>query len=210
MVRIVGLIFSVTMGAGMTLGLFYFMHTLITTGDQIERKIDAIPLVNATMPEIEMEVIEEIDKPQPIELVSEPPEPERKHITLDTFSALIVERNALEVDSELDLSMASIAATDGDILPIVAVAPVYPENARIRRIEGWCLVKFTVDARGNVAKDTIEVVDAEPPIVFDRSSIRAAARFRFQPRIIDGVGVEVPEVQYLFNYREAKRYKRSE
>ena len=44
------------------------------------------------------------------------------------------------------------------------------------------------------------VVDAEPPNIFDRSSERAAARFKFQPRVVDGQGVEVPGVQYLFRY----------
>jgi protein TonB len=44
-------------------------------------------------------------------------------------------------------------------------------------------------------------VDAEPPDIFDRSSERAAARFKFQPRVKNGVGVEVPGVQYLFRYQ---------
>ena len=54
---------------------------------------------------------------------------------------------------------------------------------------------------GNVVEDTINVVDAEPASIFDRSSIRAAARFKFQPRVVDGQGVEVPGVQYLFRYQ---------
>ena len=53
---------------------------------------------------------------------------------------------------------------------------------------------------GNVEEDTIEVVDAEPANIFNRSSIRAAARFKFQPRVVDGQGVDVPGVQYLFRY----------
>jgi protein TonB len=53
---------------------------------------------------------------------------------------------------------------------------------------------------GNVVEDTIVVVDAEPPNIFDRSSQRAAARFKFQPRVVDGQGVEVAGVQYLFRY----------
>ena len=63
------------------------------------------------------------------------------------------------------------------------------------------MVSFTVDGLGNVVEETIEVVDAEPPNIFDRSSMRAATRFKFQPRVIDGQGVEVSGVQYLFRYQ---------
>jgi protein TonB len=99
------------------------------------------------------------------------------------------------------LDSASISATDGDYLPLVAIAPQYPTRAAQRGIEGWCLVSFTVDGMGNVVEDTITVVDAEPANIFDRSSIRAATRFKFQPRVTDGQGVEVPGVQYLFRYQ---------
>jgi protein TonB len=36
--------------------------------------------------------------------------------------------------------------------------------------------------------------------MFDRSSIRAAGRFKFQPRVVDGQGVAVEDVQYVFRY----------
>ena len=58
-----------------------------------------------------------------------------------------------------------------------------------------------MDGLGNVVEDTITIVDAEPSRIFDRASIRAAARFKFQPRVENGVGVNVPGVQYLFRYQ---------
>jgi protein TonB len=45
------------------------------------------------------------------------------------------------------------------------------------------------------------VVDAEPPGMFDQASIRAAERFRFQPRVVNGQPVEVPNVQYVFRFQ---------
>ena len=74
----------------------------------------------------------------------------------------------MEIDTNLSLDNASISATDGDYLPLVAIAPQYPPG-RQRGIEGWCLVSFTVDGMGNVVEDTITVVDAEPASIFDRS-----------------------------------------
>lgn len=192
---------SMVMAAAITLGLFYFMQALIATGDEFDERISVIKIVDATMPDITLEVIEEIDKPEPIEEVAEEtPDTPDKQITLSDGPSLNIQRANLDLDTGLQLSNATISATDGDYLPLVAIAPQYPTRAAQRGITGWCLVSFTVDGQGNVAADTIIVVDAEPPNIFNRSSERAAARFKFQPRVIDGVGVSVPGVQYLFTY----------
>jgi protein TonB len=190
------------MAAGITLGLFYFMQFLIATGESFDERVNVVKIVDATMPDIELEVIEEIDKPEVIEDIQEQQlDTPEKQINLDGGPALNIERAQVEVDTGLDLSSAQISATDGDYLPLVAIAPQYPTRAAQRGIQGWCLVSFTVDGQGNVLEDTIAVVDAEPPNIFDRSSIRAAARFKFQPRVVDGQGVNVPGVQYLFRYQ---------
>ncbi len=193
---------SMVMAAGITLGLFYFMQFLIATGQRLDERVTVVKIVDATMPDIELEVIEEIDKPEPIEeLVDEQPEVQEKQINMDAGPSLNIERASIEIDTGLQLSNASISATDGDFLPLVAIAPQYPTRAAQRGIEGWCLVSFTVDGQGGVVEDSIIVVDAEPPSIFDRSSTRAAVRFKFQPRIQDGIGVEVTGVQYLFRYQ---------
>lgn len=192
---------SMAMACGITLALFYFMQALIATGGDLEQNLSIVKIVDATMPDIAMEVVEEIDKPEPIEDNTEVPEeaPERQ-INLSEGPAINIDRGGIEIDTGLELSNASISATDGDYLPLVAIAPQYPTRAAQRGIQGWCLVSFTVDGLGNVVEETIEVVDAEPQSIFNRSSERAAARFKFQPRVIDGVGVDVPGVQYLFRY----------
>lgn len=195
---------AVSMGiaAGVTLGLFFFMSVLIATGETLSERLSVVKIVDATMPDIELEVIEEIDKPEPIEeLTEEQPELQDKQINLDAGPSLNIARMSIDIDTGLQLSNASINATDGDYLPLVAIAPQYPTRAAQRGIEGWCLVSFTVNGLGSVEEETITVVDAEPPQIFNRSSVRAAARFKFQPRVEDGVGVAVSGVQYLFRYQ---------
>ena len=193
---------SMAMAAGITLGLFYFMQFLIATGEALDERVNVVKIVDATMPDIELEVIEEIDRPEPIEEIQqETPDVPDKQVNLDAGPALNIERGSVDLDSGLDIGTQQISATDGDYLPLVAIAPQYPTRAAQRGIQGWCLVSFTVDGQGNVIEDTIEVVDAEPANIFDRSSIRAAARFKFQPRVQSGQGVEVPGVQYLFRYQ---------
>ncbi len=192
---------SMVMAAGITLGLFYFMQFLIATGDQFDQRLTIVKIVDATMPDIELEVIEEIDKPEPIvddtEVVENIPD---RQINLSDGPSLNIDRGSLEIDTGLQMNQATISATDGDYLPLVAIAPQYPTRAAQRGIQGWCLVAFTVNGLGNVEEETIVVVDAEPESIFDRSSVRAAARFKFQPRVVDGQGVPVAGVQYLFRY----------
>ena len=192
---------SMVMAAGITLGLFYFMQALIATGAQLDQRVTVVKIVDATMPELELEVLEEIDKPEPIqddtEVVEEVPD---RQVNLSDGPSLNIERASIELDTGLQLSNASISATDGDFLPLVAIAPQYPTRAAQRGIEGWCLVSFTVNGLGNVEEESIVVVDAEPSNIFDRSSIRAATRFKFQPRVVDGQGVAVEGVQYVFRY----------
>ena len=193
---------SMGIAAGVTLGLFFFMSVLIATGETLSERLSVVKIVDATMPDIELEVIEEIDKPEPIEeLTEEQPELQEKQINLDAGPSLNIARMSIDIDTGLQLSNASINATDGEYLPLVAIAPQYPTRAAQRGIEGWCLVSFTVNGLGSVEEETITVVDAEPPQIFNRSSVRAAARFKFQPRVEDGVGVEVSGVQYLFRYQ---------
>jgi protein TonB len=188
------------MAALITLGLFYFMQALIATGEGLDEPLNVVKIVDSTMPEIELEVIEEIDKPELIEEVTEVVEEVERQVTISDGPDLNIDRSQVQIDTGLELSNASISATDGDYLPLVAIAPQYPTRAAQRGIQGWCLVSFTVDGLGNVVEESIVVVDAEPPNIFDRSSERAAARFKFQPRVVDGQGVEVAGVQYLFRY----------
>ena len=193
---------SMVLAALITLSLFYFMQYLIATGENFDQRATVIKIVDATMPEIVNEVIEEIDKPEMIEeVVQDVPDTPDKQISLNDGPALNIDRGGANIETGLDIGSAGISATDGDYLPLVAIAPQYPTRAAQRGIQGWCLVSFTVNCLGNVEEESIVVVDAEPVSIFDRSSIRAAARFKFQPRVVDGEGVNVPGVQYLFRYQ---------
>lgn len=191
---------SMAMAVLITFGLFFFMQALIETGEGLDEPLNVVKIVDSTMPEIELEVIEEIDKPELIEEITEVVEEVERQVTISDGPDLNIDRSQVQMDTGLELSNASISATDGDYLPLVAIAPQYPTRAAQRGIQGWCLVSFTVNGLGNVVEETIEVVDAEPANIFDRSSQRAAARFKFQPRVVDGKGVEVAGVQYLFRY----------
>lgn len=191
---------SMALALVITLLLFYMMQALIATGTELEQRVNVVKIVDATMPEIEMEVVREVERPEPIEQLDTPPPdvPDRAN-NLDNTPGLSFERSTINLDAGLDIGAAGISITDGEMLPLVNVTPQYPTRAASRGIEGWCQVSFTVTATGGVS-DVI-VVDAEPQGIFDSSSVRAAEKFKFQPKVVDGQGVPVPNVQYVFRYQ---------
>ena len=68
-------------------------------------------------------------------------------------------------------------------------------------IFGECLVEYTVTAAGTT-KDIRVIEDRCTSRIFWRSSIEAAKRFKYKPRVIDGVAVEVEGVLDMFYYRD--------
>jgi protein TonB len=88
---------------------------------------------------------------------------------------------------------------DGEYLPIVKVAPVYPRSAAARGITGECLVRYTVTTAGTV-RDVEVIRDACTDMSFYRPSVDAALRFKYKPRVIDGTPVEVKDVYNRFYY----------
>ena len=87
----------------------------------------------------------------------------------------------------------SLDSGDGDYLPIVKVAPIYPRRAQSRGIEGYVIVEFTVTKNGSV-RDPI-VVEAQPENIFNRAALDAALKFKYKPRVVDGEATEVAGVQ---------------
>jgi protein TonB len=193
-------VISLGLAAAVTIALFYFMQALIATGGDMEERVNVIRIVDATMPEIVMEVVREVERPEEIEQLEQPPPdvPDR-NINMEGDNSLNISRDVVDVDLDLNIGAAGLGATDGEMLPLVNIQPTYPTRAAQRGIEGWAQVSFTVTETGGV-RDVI-VVDAEPAGMFDQSSIRAAERFRFQPRVVNGQPVEVPNVQYVFRYQ---------
>ena len=87
----------------------------------------------------------------------------------------------------------ALESGDGEYLPIVKVAPIYPRRALSRGIEGYVIVEFTVTRNGSVSNPI--VVEAEPPKIFDKAAVDAALKFKYKPRVIDGEPTEVEGVQ---------------
>lgn len=64
------------------------------------------------------------------------------------------------------------------------ITPVYPEEARRRNKDGTLKLMLKIDDLGRV-RDA-EVVEAEPPGIFEESALEAFRAAHFQPAMKDG------------------------
>jgi len=87
---------------------------------------------------------------------------------------------------------------EGDYLPIVRVAPIYPARAQARGLEGYVDMSFTVTATGSVI-DPIVIFSTSG--LFERAATRAVLKFKYKPRVVDGVPVNVPGVKTRITFK---------
>ncbi len=86
---------------------------------------------------------------------------------------------------------------EGDYLPIVKVAPVYPEEAVVQGLTGHCDLEFTVTPQGTTTDiSVIECTDS----IFEPPSVQALLKFKYKPRVANGAPVAVSGVRNRFTY----------
>ena len=81
--------------------------------------------------------------------------------------------------------------TEYDEPPVLEkiVQPIYPVAARKAGVEGKVVLSIVIDREGRVVE--LEVVESEPPGVFDEAVIEALRKWRYRPAIKDGEPVAV-------------------
>ena len=74
--------------------------------------------------------------------------------------------------------------------------PLYPVRAKRLGIEGWVMLRFSVNEDGQVMNNTIEIIEEQPPETFVLSAVTAARRLTFE----NTRGQVVEDVRYVFRY----------
>jgi protein TonB len=134
--------------------------------------------------------------PKPPEV---PPEvPPQDMDTVDP-NAPTIKVPAPTVSADVDIGgPGGMNIAEGDYLPIVRVAPVYPARALSRGVEGYVDMSFTVTTTGTV-KDPVVIFSTSS--LFDRAAERAVLKFKYKPRVVDGVPVDVPNVKTRITFQ---------
>ncbi len=139
--------------------------------------------------------------PIPKSSPAEPPPPMIEKIKLNPQPMAI---GKVPVVTDIDLhSGFSLSAGEGDYLPVVKIAPLYPRRAQSRGIEGQCTVQYTITREGTT-RDVFVVESECSSRLFRAASIKAAQQFKYKPRIVDGQAIEVEGVRNRFNYKLEK------
>lgn len=184
-----------------TLSLLLLMHLLIESNMREPEDVVEFKIPEITMPEREITAEFDTRKPnkpdEPDEPPPELPEPEFNAPNLDAKISFSPQVGAVKVS----ISGIGGFGGDGDYLPIVKVAPKYPSRAMSRGLQGYCTVEYTVTKTGETAN--IEVVDC-PESVFASASVKAAEKFKYKPKVIDGEAIEVPGVRNKFTFQLAE------
>ena len=178
------------------IGLFYIMQSLVDR-DFKQEDAKARKIADIVVPDKVIETNLKEVLPEKIEDPEEPP-PDLEPIEFDSDVDMGVVNNAPTTGISLKLNSSGMSSGDGEYLPIVKVAPIYPRRAQTRGISGYCIVEYTVTKTGSI-RDPI-AVDCQPSGIFDRASVKAATKFKYKPRVVDGEPIEVAGVQNKFTY----------
>ena len=191
------IILATLVAAIITFSLFYLMQYLITSADRTLDEDAAGYMVDFV--QLEREEIVNRKKPRPKKPPppeAPPPEPPAPKLDDANPDAETISIAAVPVSTNIEMSAGGFTLNtgDGEYLPLVKILPIYPRRAQDRGIEGYVIVEFTVTKQGTVKN--VRIVESVPDsTIFHRAAIKAAEKFKYKPRVVDGQTIEVPGVQ---------------
>ena len=198
---LIRLAIGLIVGLVITLFLFWFMQYMIETADRAldeSSRGSLVDFVRVRKDEtIERRQVKPKKPPPPDAPPPQPPTPQLDNLDPTAEKIAI---SAVPVTTDIEMTGGfSLGVGEGDYLPIVKVAPIYPQRALTRGVQGFCVVEYTVTRQGTT-RDPFVIEDQCTSSLFHRASLQAALKFKYKPRILDGEAVEVRGVQNKFTY----------
>ena len=193
---------AIALGGAVTFGLLFLMQLLIATGNSELSDSGSGHMVDFVRVKRDETVQRKKLKPRKPPTPEEPP-PDLAPPEQDTsfegdggdvlsIPAAPVVSPDVGVDTTLGVGIG-FGASDGEYLPIVKVKPIYPPAALQRKIEGWVIIEFVVTKNGSV-RDPV-IIEYDPLPIFNKSALKAAVKFKYKPRIVNGEPIEVAGVR---------------
>ncbi len=192
--------FSIAIGVVITLSLLFVMHLLIEYGESAvtkERVRHQLDFVRVKRNEnLNIDDFAPEKPPKPPETPPETPPQDLDNIDPDA-PTINIPPPVMSTDYSIG-GPGGMNIAEGDYLPIVRVAPVYPARALSRGLEGYVDLSFTVTATGTVSDPIILFSTSS---LFERAATRAVLKFKYKPRVVDGVPVDVPGVKTRITFK---------
>ena len=193
---------SSVLGFFITFVLVFVMFKLIDSGnkDMDEEKAIKIP----DFLHVERELTENVKKTEvekPDEPETPPPDIPEDQIEFEVPDNA-VSMAAPKVSTSLNASLGTFAR-DSDYIPVYVPQPQYPRRAQSRGKEGYAVIEVIITTTGGVRDPKLLEEDPEG-WGCGRAAMKAALKLKYNPRVVDGVGQEVPGVLYKFTFNMAK------
>ena len=185
-------------GAVVTVVLLYIMQAVIAIDKNPLNEAPKIRIMEFVrlIEDLPVDTIKrEMEPPPPVEDL--PPDPP-KAVTKATIGSEVEDWDFETPDIGLNDLGPGTWSQDGEYMPFFKPEPDYPTIALQRGIEGYVIVQFDVTEDGSVENPV--VIEAKPPSIFDRSAIRAALKFKYKPKVLNGVAVRVSGVKNRIIY----------
>jgi protein TonB len=192
--------FSIVIGTFVTLSLLYVMHLLIVhsesavTEERVRHQLDFVRVRRNE--NINTEDLTPEKPPKPPEV---PPEMPPQDVDNVDPNAPTINVPPPTISSDVQIGgPGGMNIAEGDYLPIVRVAPVYPSRALSRGVEGYVDMGFTVTTAGTV-RDPVVLFSTSS--LFERAATRAVLKFKYKPRVVDGIPVDVENVKTRITFK---------
>ena len=196
---------SGALGILVTLSLVILMYKLIDSGvGELDEKEgikipDFLHVERETTTNAKKTEIKKPDDPEP-----PPPDIPQDQIDIEVpDSAVNISAPVVAVNPNAGLGNF---ARDSDFIPVYIPQPQYPRRAQTRGKEGYAVVEVIITTTGGV-RDPKMIEEFPEGWGFGRAALKAADKLKYNPRVVDGVGQEVPGVPgvlYKFSFQMAK------
>ncbi len=203
---------SVVLAIALNMLLVIFIHWIISADHNGFKSADQIQMVDFIRLQEDQKIIEP-DKPE--ELPDEPLPPEEPPPPPE-MASIEPEKPVLEQEFEMPAPkmIHSLQLSGGPYLggfkqgkqappppppkpkprpisglavPTYRVPPTYPARAMRAGLEGIVTVEFTITTEGKVAEP--KILKAVPPMIFNKSVLKAIKKWKFEVRKVDGKAV---------------------
>ena len=193
---------SGALGILVTLSLVILMYKLIDSGvGELDEKEgikipDFLHVERETTTNAKKTEIKKPDDPEP-----PPPDIPQDQIDIEVpDSAVNISAPVVAVNPNAGLGNF---ARDSDFIPVYIPQPQYPRRAQTRGKEGYAVVEVIITTTGGV-RDPKMIEEFPEGWGFGRAALKAADKLKYNPRVVDGAGQEVPGVLYKFSFQMAK------
>lgn len=179
-----------------TLLIFLLLATVISQQQDVVLTDDRSVQINVTRQLDDRSDQRPDDFERPV--LDQPPPPPPM-VSDPTFRpSMSVQMGALP-DMGADLNIGSGFNPDRDAQPLVRIPPQYPQRCqRAAGVLETVVVEFNVTPEGNVVSPTVvNTTNA----CFNQAAMRAVTRWRYQPRVVDGVAQSRFGVRTAIDFR---------